>query len=122
MNFTKYRTDDYIDTMNEYLERLRMSLGEEREKFVGTKAQHEELQIKHSKLIKEKEKELKDEYYKKVAEFEELFWRDTFEELGISENHPKAPLLKSIAHDEGHSNGYYEIFYYAKMLAPFLKE
>jgi hypothetical protein len=53
---------------------------------------------------------------------DQLFWKDTFEELGISQDHPKAGILKNLAWELGHSAGYSEIFSYASDLADFLME
>lgn len=50
------------------------------------------------------------------------FWEDAFEFLDIDPNHPKAELLKETAWNEGHSNGFNDVLYYADILSYFLKD
>ena len=50
-------------------------------------------------------KEALNEFNLANQEFENLFWKDAFEELKINPNHPKINELKKLAWDYGHSNG-----------------
>jgi hypothetical protein len=59
-------------------------------------------------------------YNEKAAELEEQFWKDAFEDLGISHDHPKAKELRRIAWDHGHSAGLREVYWWIEELSVFL--
>ena len=50
----------------------------------------------------------------------ELFWGDTFDDIGVDPNHPKAEILKEIAWDHGHSDGLYSVYNWVEELSTLL--
>jgi hypothetical protein len=61
-------------------------------------------------------------YNEKTVEVDEQFWKDVFDDFGISQKHPKAALLRRLAWQQGHSAGYSEVYNYASELADFLRD
>lgn len=55
-------------------------------------------------------KEKKRIYEVARKEKDDEFWKDAFEEIGISQSHPKAEKLRSLAYERGHSSGYSDIY------------
>lgn len=77
--------------------------------------------IVESEFDQEKFLAVRDAYYAEEGRMIDLFWSDTFDELGIDKDHPKAHLLRGIAWEQGHSSGLQEVFYKAEQLADFLR-
>lgn len=122
MNFEKYKLSNWYQDSIRSLDEYREILLKERNSFSGTKSQHDSLEKYHSRIMQEKTNALKLKSNAKYMQLEAEFWEDAFKELGISLQHPKADLLKSISYDKGHSGGYSEIFYFANILSPFLRD
>jgi predicted nucleic acid-binding protein len=76
---------------------------------------------KHADLVDRYELEVevykkkKDSYHAGLADAEDRFKKDLFEDLGIT-NHPKAERLFSKAWERGHSSGMYEVYLVAQDL------
>jgi hypothetical protein len=62
-----------------------------------------------------------DNYNRDQKNVTDQFKADLLEELGIT-NHPKAELLFNMAWEEGHSEGYQSVFYYADMFSELLEK
>ena len=110
MDYKKYENKLPWGLTEEQEEVWKSYIKKEEETFVGTKAQIES-HFSNLKLQRDVEsKEGKKKYSEETARLEELFWIDALEELDIDPNHPKIDILKRIAWDRGHSEGFYQIF------------
>lgn len=64
-------------------------------------------------------KKLEENYYNQRGR-EHEFKHDALVELELTE-HPKSHMLYELAYNEGHANGYSDIFFYMEMMSELLK-
>jgi len=64
-------------------------------------------------------KEEKEAYEKEKYRLQALFKKDAIEESGL-EGHPKAEKAFTLAYREGHSGGYFDVYYYLTIFAELL--
>jgi len=63
----------------------------------------------------------RNEYDANECALQEMFWDDAFENLGIDRKHPKAPMLRTIAWENGHPTGYSEVWYWLNELVDLIR-
>ena len=110
MNFEKYKGTLPYCLSDAEKKAMLATFKQTEDNFVGTMEQHTQLKQHHKDVLSNAEDKMRTNYGAEQVWLDSLFWQDSFEELGIPLDHPKADKMQAYAWSKGHSCGYSEVF------------